>query len=116
VSRDLVFVRHILDEIHFLRGCSTGLDLQKLKGDPIMQRAFIRSLEVIGEAVKNLSGDLREEHPEIDWRKAAGLRDKLIHHYFGVDWNVVWDVITNKLPELQVQLEQLVDEMDEEQG
>ena len=116
VSRDYVFLLHILDEVHFLRGCSIGLDLEKLRNDPVMQRAFVRSLEVIGEAVKNLSRDLREEHPEVEWRKVAGLRDKLIHHYFEVDWNVVWDVVSNRLPQLQAQLEELVAGMDDGQG
>jgi uncharacterized protein with HEPN domain len=116
VSRDHVFLQHILDEVHFLLGCSSGLDLEGLKKDPVMQRAFIRSLEVIGEAVKNLSDDLRQEHPEVKWRKVAGLRDKLIHHYFEVDWNVVWDVVTNKLPELKVQLEGILKGMNEGKG
>ena len=112
MSKDYAFLRHILDEIRFLRSCSRGLDLEKLKGDPVMQRAFLRSLEVVGEAVKNLTDELREGHPEVEWRKVAGLRDKLIHHYFEVDWNVVWDVVTNRLPDLEVRLEAIVTEMD----
>lgn len=114
MSRDYAFLRHILDEIRFLRSCSRELDLDKLKGDPVMQRAFLRSLEVIGEAVKNLSMELREKHPEVEWRKVAGLRDKLIHHYFEVDWKVVWDVVSNRLPDLETLLEAMVKGMDED--
>ncbi len=57
-------------------------------GDPHLRRSFVRSLEVIGEATKNLSKDLKDDHPEIEWRKITGMRDKLIHYYFGVDWDI----------------------------
>jgi len=80
--------------------------------DPHLQRSFIRSLEVVGEATKNLSKDLKDKHPEIEWRKIAGMRDKLIHYYFGVDWEVVWDVVKNKLPSLKRQIESLILEID----
>lgn len=60
----------------------------------------MRSLEVIGEGVKNLSEDFKADHPEIEWRKIAGMRDMLIHHYFGVDWQVVWNVLEKKLLQL----------------
>ena len=111
MSRDRVFLMHMIDEIRFLRSCSRGLDLEGLKADPVMQRAFLRSLEVIGEAVKNLSEDLRKDHPEIEWRKIAGLRDRLIHHYFEVDWEIVWDVVTGKLPALEEKTVVIVDSM-----
>ncbi|NOQ53850.1 MAG: DUF86 domain-containing protein [Thermoplasmata archaeon] len=100
---------HIIDEIRFLRSCSRDLNLEGLKVDPVMQRAFLRSLEVIGEAVKNLSEDLRENHPEVEWRKIAGLRDRLIHHYFEVDWQIVWDVVTGRLPSLEEKLVTIVE-------
>jgi uncharacterized protein with HEPN domain len=80
--------------------------------DPHLQRSFIRSLEVVGEATKNLSKDLKDKHPGIEWRKIAGMRDKLIHYYFGVDWEVVWDVVKNKLPALKRQIEALILEID----
>ncbi len=60
----------------------------------------MRSLEVIGEGVKNLSEDFKADHPDIEWRKIAGMRDMLIHHYFGVDWQVVWNVLEKKLLQL----------------
>ena len=85
MSRDHAFLMHILDEVRFLGSWSRSKDLEGLRGDPVLQRAYIRSLEVIGEAVKNLSEDLKAGHPEVEWRKMAGLRDRLIHHYFDVD-------------------------------
>lgn len=65
---------------------------------------MVRNLEVIGEAVKNLPDEARARHPEIEWRKIASLRDMLIHAYFDVDLEIVWDVVTNKIPDLQAKL------------
>lgn len=70
----------------------------------------MRSLEVIGEATKNLSDEFKAGHPEVEWRKIAGMRDKLIHHYFGVDWAVVWIVLENKIPQLRNDVETLIEE------
>jgi len=78
-------------------------------GDPHLIRSFIRSLDVIGEAGKNLSIDHKEDPPEIEWRKITGMRDKLIHYYFGVDW----DVVKNKLPTFKRQIEALLREIDQ---
>jgi len=75
--------------------------------DETLKRALSRSLEIIGEASKNLSDKFKNNHPEVEWKKIAGLRDKLIHSYFGVDWYTVWDVVRIKIPELKNQLEKL---------
>lgn len=69
----------------------------------------MRSLEIIGEAVKKLPIDVRNRHPGIEWRSMAGMRDKLIHDYFGVDYSIVWDVAKNKLPSLRLQIEDVID-------
>jgi len=108
VNRDKVFITHILEEIQFLKNQCKGLELHRLKTDEVLKRAFVRSLEIIGEATKNLSEGFKEKHPEVEWKKIAGLRDKLIHHYFGVDWDIVWDVINNKLPDFGEKLKRLI--------
>lgn len=69
----------------------------------------MRSLEVIGEAVKNLPEKFRASHPEVDWRPIARMRDRLIHGYFGVDYQLVWDVVLEKLPELKRNIQRFID-------
>lgn len=81
-----------------------GMDFDSFAGDTKTVDAVIRNLEVIGEAVKNLPDDIRARHPTIEWRRIAGLRDMLIHAYFGVDLEIVWDVATNKVPDLRARL------------
>jgi len=77
--------------------------------------AVIRNLEIIGEAVKNLPYELKRKHHYIEWKKIAGLRDILIHAYFGVDIKIVWDVIVNKLPELKESVRKILKELAEAQ-
>ncbi|OGC04025.1 hypothetical protein A2276_05350 [candidate division WOR-1 bacterium RIFOXYA12_FULL_43_27] len=104
---DGVFLRHILDEIDYLLKRTKTLTFDQLMDDETLKRALSRSLEIIGEASKNLSDKFKNNHPEVEWKKIAGLRDKLIHSYFGVDWYTVWDVVRIKIPELKNQLEKL---------
>jgi len=77
--------------------------------DPTLQRAFVRSLEIIGEAVKNVPSDVRNRYPEVEWRSITGMRDKMIHDYFGVDYEIVWDVASNKIDALSRQVRQILD-------
>jgi len=88
------------------------IELQDLLKDEVLQRACLRSLEVIGEATKNLSDEFKAGHPEIEWRKIAGMRDKLVHHYFGTDWEVVWIVLVEKIPSLREDVKGLIDEVE----
>jgi len=76
----------------------------------IIQDAVARNLEIIGEAVKNLSPGLRTRHPAVPWQQIAGLRDVLIHQYFGVNLELVWQVVEHRLPELRKHVESLVEE------
>lgn len=105
----LDFVRHILDEVAYLREASAIVDAATFYRDPTLQRAFVRSLEVIGEATKRLPQDFRDAHPAIDWRGMAGMRDRLIHGYFGVDLELVWDVVRTRVPDLEKRLRPLVE-------
>ncbi len=103
-----VFIQHILSEINFIIKKCANLKLTDFKKDEVLTRAIARSLEIIGEATKNLSADFRNQNKDIDWKILAGLRDKLIHHYFGINWTRVWDIIQNIIPDLKEKIEKLL--------
>ena len=102
-------LRHVLDEADFLIGAAAELSREDFDRDPVLQRAFTRSLEIMGEAVKTLPNAFRQEHPEIEWRLLAGMRDRLIHRYFAVDYEVVWDVVTREVPRLRRELQRILE-------
>jgi len=94
------FLEHILDELNYLTKKMRETDLESFLGDETLQRSFVRSIEIIGEATKQIPESVRQQYPQIPWRDMAGMRDRLIHSYFGVDYEIVWDVAANKAPEL----------------
>ena len=98
------YLRHIMAEADYLAVRCHGLSLEAFEADETLRRAFVRSLEVIGEAAKKLPEDFRNRHPQVEWRAMTGMRDRLIHGYFGVDYHLVWDVVTHKIPELGRQI------------
>jgi len=89
---------------------------EKFSHDKTLCRAVTRSLEIIGEALKNVPDPVRTAHPEIPWKFMAGIRDKMIHGYFAIDYEIVWDVIQNKLPELEPDIRAIRDELKEDAG
>ena len=103
------YLRHILVEVEYLIAAGSGLTFEAFSSDETLQRAFVRSLEIIGEAAKKVPTGFREKHPAIEWRAMAGMRDRLIHDYFGVDYEIVWDVVRNKVPELRRQISPLLE-------
>jgi uncharacterized protein with HEPN domain len=109
-------LRHMLNEANFLlmHGASTVLD--DFLQDDVLQRAFVRSIEIIGEAAGKLPEDLKQKHGGIDWRALSAMRNRLIHGYFGVDYEIVWDVITRKIPELRDELSMMLHEVQEVQS
>ena len=104
---DRVYLGHIRDAIQDIEQyAAIGHDL--FLADRMRQDAVIRKLEIIGEAVKNLSAQIRQERPEIPWKRIAGMRDRLTHGYFGVDLSLVWVAVERELPTLKTAIDALL--------
>ena len=103
MSRDeIMYLQDIAESCEKILRFTAGLSQSDLIGDERTYDAVVRNLEIVGEAAKHISEEVRDQLPDIEWRKAAGLRDMLTHVYFGIDNDILWDVIQNKVPRLAV--------------
>ncbi|MEK7719338.1 MAG: DUF86 domain-containing protein [Bacteroidota bacterium] len=99
------YLRHINDECLFILSVTgKGISKDVLIQDEVLKRAIVRSLEIIGEATKKIPADFKLKWGTINWKNMAGMRDRLIHDYMGINYSIVWDVIKNKIPELSKQI------------
>lgn len=108
MKEDRIYLAHIRDAIERIETFTFG-GHEQFMNEPMVQDAVIRNLEVIGEAVKGLSVDLRNANLDIPWQRIAGMRDVLIHHYFGVKLETVWQVLVEHLPNLKSRVNDLLE-------
>ena len=106
---DLELLRHILDETIFVQDTINGKGYDEVMNNGILFRAVVRSIEIIGEATKKLSEDFKSTHPDIEWKKMSGTRDVLIHSYFAINNEIIWNIIIEKLPPLQSYIAKLIE-------
>ncbi len=99
------FLCDIMEALRRIKMFTDGLTYDRFLADIKAQDAVLRNLEIMGEAVKGLSREIREKHPDAPWKGMAGIRDHLIHHYFGVNLDIVWDIVTTELPLLEPKLQ-----------
>lgn len=109
MKEDKIYLLHVRDAINQIISYTKDGQVNFVK-DPKTQDAVLRQLEIIGEATKNISQALREKNPSIPWKKMAGLRDKVIHEYFGVNIELVWNVVEHQLPELKKNIAKILAE------
>ncbi|MCL1920002.1 MAG: DUF86 domain-containing protein [Kiritimatiellaeota bacterium] len=115
-KQPIEYLRHILEECRFIVAAISGKTQKQLLEDEVMKRAIVRSLEIIGEACKKIPADVKIKWHDVDWKNMAGMRDRLIHDYVGINYAIVWDVVVNKIPELEKQIKVVIDDLETENG
>lgn len=112
MKSDRVYLSHMGDELAFRMKATQGVTFEAFIRDEVLKRAVTRSIEILGEASKNVSPEIKKRHRDIDWKSIAGMRDKVIHFYFGVNWDFVWDVAVSKSPLLKRAIETILEAED----
>ena len=110
MKKDKAYLKDMLDAISDIEVFIANVNEAEFYKNKEKKYAVVRALEIIGEAAKNLSKELRAKHKEIHWKEIVGMRDKLIHWYFGIKWELVWETVKNKIPELKNQLLKISEE------
>lgn len=103
------FLHHILDECNYLIKESRQCTLEGFLGDDRLTRAVCRSLEIIGEASSKIHPDFKTKYSFVPWRDMSDIRNKIIHHYFGVDYDIIWDTINTNIPQLKESIEIVIE-------
>ena len=103
-----LLVEDILECIERIEQYVAGLQLAAFKASQITVDATVRNLEVIGEASRNIPEDVKEAHPELEWAKIVGLRNRVVHEYFGVDLDIIWRIVDDELPALKAKMRELL--------
>jgi len=107
MKEDSVYLNHILESIQNILEDTRGVSADEFLANRMMKQSVTRNIEIIGEAVKMVSEELRSKNKDIPWQKIARTRDMLIHHYFDVDDLELWKIVVDDLPKLKIEIEQL---------
>lgn len=108
---NLLYLRDMLESIEAIQSFVNGMSFENFTGDRKTFSATIRELEIIGEAAGRIATDIQQQFPDIPWRVMKDFRNVLAHHYFGINANIVWDVVIRKLPDIKTQLQEAIEEL-----
>lgn len=112
----LTFLGHILECVNLIQEYTKNKDINSFESDLQLQDAVIRRIEIIGEATRNVPLTIRKKYPEVSWKEMAGMRDILIHHYYGVSLKRTWNVVKNEIPKLKNQIQKIIKELSAEEA
>lgn len=113
MNRDpLVFIGHIFESIELIEEYTEGVSKETFVKNKNTQDSVVRRIEIIGEAVKNLPDAFMQKYSEVEWNKIARTRDRMIHQYFGVDLDEVWNIVKKDLPQLKKQIQKIKEELE----
>lgn len=112
MKSDKIYILHIVDSIDQIFEYTKGLTFKNFENNRLIQDAVIRNFEIIGEASKNISSETKDRFNQIPWKNMAGMRDKLIHNYMGVDLSAVWNTIEDILTPLRTELSEIIESFD----
>jgi uncharacterized protein with HEPN domain len=106
---DKDYLEDIHDALGQIQEYIQGYNFQQFVNDRKTQDAVVRNLEIMGEAAKHISAGLRRRHAEIPWKSLAGVRDRIVHDYFGINYEIIWQIATKELPELDANLRTILE-------
>jgi len=107
-----LYLRDILDAMDAIEQFVKGVDFETFKNDDMMSSAVIRKFEIIGEVTKNISEEIKQKYPTIPWRYMAGMRDRLIHFYFGIKYELVWETVKKEIPKVRPLVKKILEDLE----